>query len=119
MAASGASGGAATTLPTVRCPVEVGIDGLKFPHWPARQSAAVPASLAGTLAVYVGGLQRVVAPRGWRCNVQEAVNGSDVINVTPRGKDSKLSVSSWSIPACGGCMFDGVCAYFPRTRRRR
>ena len=94
--------------------MQAGIDGLTFPHWPARQRVAVPASLAGELAVYVGGLQRVVAPRGWRCNVQEAVDGSDVITVEPRGTASQLSISSWSIPACVGCMFDAVCAYFPR-----
>ena len=105
----------AAILPTVRCPVRVGIDGLKFPQWPARQSADVPASLAARLAAYVGGLQRVVAPRGWRCNVQEAVDGSDVISVDPRKGSG--SVSSWSIPACVGCMFDAVCAYFPREAK--
>jgi hypothetical protein len=93
------------------------MDGLKFPKWPNRQSVAVPAALAPRLAVYVGGMQRVVAPRGWRCNVQEAVDGSDVIVVAPRGKSSRGEVRSWSIPACVGCMFDAVCAYFPREAR--
>ena len=48
----------AATLPTVRCHVETGMDGLKFPTWPNRQAVDVPASLAPRLAVYVGGLQR-------------------------------------------------------------
>jgi hypothetical protein len=78
---------------------------------------AVPASLAPQLAVYVGGLQRVIAPRGWRCSVQEAVNGSDVMVVEPRGKGSVAEVRSWSIPACVGCMFDAVCAYFTHEAR--
>src|SRR3954447_10516784 len=105
-----AHAGGSPTVPTVRCPVEAGMDGLKFPHWPGRQQAVVPASLAGEVAVYVGGLQRVVAPRSWRCKVQEAVDGSDVINVEPRRGAARLSVSSWTIPACVGCMFDAVCA---------
>jgi hypothetical protein len=92
------------------------MDGLEFPKWPNRQSVSVPAVLAPRLAVYVGGLQRVVAPRGWRCNVQEAVDGSDVIVVAPRGS-SQAEVRSWSIPACAGCMFDAVCAYFPREAK--
>ena len=59
-------------------------------------------------------LQRAIAPRGSKCSVQEAVDGSDMMLVEPRGKDSTAEVRSWSIPACVGCMFDAVCAYFPR-----
>ena len=105
------------TLPTVKCPVVAGIDGQKYPRYPARQRLAVPAALAGELAAYVGGMQRVIAPRGWRCKVQEAVDGSDVITVEPRGAGSHSSISSWSIPACVGCMFDSVCAYFPHEAK--
>ena len=113
-----AAGGArAATLPTVRCHVETALDGLKFPAWPNRQSVDVPASLAPRLAVYVGGLQRAIAPRGWKCGVQEAVDGSDVMVVEPRGKGSAAEVRSWSIPACVGCMFDAVCAFFPREAK--
>jgi hypothetical protein len=93
------------------------MDGLKFPTWPNRQSVDVPASLAPRLAVYVGGLQRAIAPRGWTCGVQEAVDGSDVMVVEPRRKGSTAEVRSWSIPACVGCMFDAVCAYFPREAK--
>jgi hypothetical protein len=117
LASGSARGGGGATVPTVRCPVEAGMDGMTFPHWPARQRATVPASLAGEVAVYVGGLQRVVAPRSWRCKVQEAVDGSDVINVEPRRGAARLSVSSWTIPACVGCMFSAVCAYFPREAK--
>ena len=115
--ASAAGVARAATLPTVRCHVETGLDGLKFPTWPNRQPVDVPASLAPRLAVYVGGLQRAIAPRGWKCSVQEAVDGSDVMVVEPRGKGSTAGVRSWSIPACAGCMFDAVCAYFPREAK--
>ena len=37
--------------------------------------------------------------------------------VEPRGKGSTPTVRSWSIPACVGCMFDAVCAYFPREAK--
>jgi len=49
--------------------------------------------------------------------VQEAVNGSDVIVVAPRAKGSRSEVRAWSIPACVGCMFDAVCAYFRREAK--
>jgi hypothetical protein len=112
----GAGEARAAVLPTVRCPVTAGMDGLTFPKWPNRQTVAVPSALAPRLAVYVGGMQRVVAPRGWRCTVQEAVDGSDVMVVTPRVRSSR-EVRSWSIPACVGCMFDAVCAYVPREAK--
>ena len=117
VASASTAAGRTATLPTVKCPVVAGIDGQKYPRYPARQRLAVPAALAGELAAYVGGMQRVIAPRGWRCKVQEAVDGSDVITVEPRGAGSHSSISSWSIPACVGCMFDAVCAYFPREAK--
>lgn len=110
----GATSPGATVLPTVRCAVTAGIDGQRYPSWPARQGTNVPASMADALAAYVGGLQRVVAPRGWTCGVLEAVNGSNVITVAKRGKGSVPTIKSWSEPACVGCMFDAVCRYFPR-----
>jgi hypothetical protein len=102
----------AAILPTVRCAVSAGIGGQRYPAWPTRQQTVVPASLAATLAVYVGGFQRVVAPRGWRCGVLEAANGGNVITVSKPGAGP--AIKSWSEPACAGCIYDAVCRYFPR-----
>ena len=108
------TGGQSVRLLTVRCPVSVGVSGLQFPRWGARAHAKVPASMASRLSVYVGGFQRVVAPRGRRCRAAEGANGNSVLKVGGLGQGDDPHVESWKYPTCVGCIFDAVCLYFPR-----
>lgn len=113
----GSASGADPLLPTVKCPVQKGLDSLRFPPVPSRVRAAVPTALAARLAVYAGGPERVVAPRGWRCGAIAAVNGGSAIVVASREKSSSATISAWTEPACVGCIFDRVCAFFPKESR--
>ena len=99
-------------LPTVRCSVTAGIDGLKYPKWPKEQRVRVPHELAGTLSVYVGGFERVVAPSGWRCHAIAAANGGTLLSAAPAGTDPVEGVKVWTEPACVGCIYDETCGYF-------
>jgi hypothetical protein len=113
-AANVSAAAADPVLPTARCPTTKAFDRQTFRTWPARQRAKVPVALARNLAVLVGGDERVVAPRGWRCSALAAVNGGSLLSASPRGSTRASGIRSWREPACVGCIFDATCAYFPR-----
>jgi hypothetical protein len=112
--ARAATDAAPPLLPTVRCPLRAAFPAQRTPKVADRERAAVPAALAPRLAIYVGGPERVVAPRGWRCTALAAVNGGTIIVVEPREATRGRGVRSWREPACVGCIYDAVCALFPR-----
>lgn len=104
-------------LPTVRCPLETALDTVRTPKVAAREPATVPARLAPSLAIYVGGPERVVAPRGWRCRALAAVNGGTLLIVEPRGADRGEGIRSWRERACVGCIYSATCAFFAKEAK--
>ena len=121
LAATGVAAPATTAprvlLPTIRCPLDTALDTVRTPKVAAREPATVPATLAPSLAVYVGGPERVVAPRGWRCSALAAVNGGTLLIVEPRGADRGEGIRSWRERACVGCIHSATCLFFAKEAR--
>ena len=114
--------GRTATLPTVKCPVESRASTARSIRATRRiSSLAVPAALArASSPSYVGGT--AACDRAARLALQGAGGGRRQRRDHRRAARRRLAlvqVSSWSIPACVGCMFDAGAARTSRVRRRR
>jgi hypothetical protein len=96
---------------------------------PAAVTMQLPSALVGTVAVYADaeGVQRILAPRGWSCDAEDAADGSSGLAVFPSsehldqgGGASHVSPGSTveavvaaQTAACSTCTSGAACALFP------
>jgi serine/threonine-protein kinase len=125
IAASGSrpavSSGTAVTsalLPVMACPSTYGAGGVPPAAYPSAERMALPAGLAGKVALYSDqgrSARPALGPAGWGCSVQVAADGSLVVSVFPPGESATgpMLVEAYRVPACVGCMYDAVCPLIP------
>ena len=116
----GGSGSAVSTvlLPVVACKSTYGMTGGPSPAYPAAESMALPSRLVGKVALYSNSdrwVRPILAPVGWDCSVEVAVDGGEVVNVFPPGGSGNgpMLVTADSEPACTSCIYDSICPLIP------
>jgi hypothetical protein len=116
------------SLAVVRCLTTLGIPAPPAAA-PRSVRVAVPAALAGKLAVYTDNdvSMELVGPQGWSCAAIDAADGSSGIVVYPRGEALPRTWSYWTAgrgsgaraivgsqtSACVGCALHQACRLFP------
>jgi hypothetical protein len=125
-----ATGTVTANLAVVPCPTSLGVPSGPKIMLPRSRQVAVPATLAGRLAVYTDsrGMMGLVAPKGWDCKAVIAADGSGGVAVYPRGERLPSSWGvSWPLArtsavtavvgsqtsACYTCTLGQACRLFP------
>ena len=90
---------------------------------PSTLPETVPSDLAPQLAVYADqlGSMKLLAPVGWSCSAEQAVDGGSHVSVFPPGQPDPASSSSGAAEAvvgsqtgaCVGCALGQASALFP------
>lgn len=111
------------TVPVVACPTTRGVPG----HPPAKYKRQItisePADIAQKLEYYSDNdrnLTPILAPRGWKCQVQIGADGSASITIHPPGTttSSKTAITAQSMGACQGCVWGLVCDLIPGAAKQ-
>lgn len=110
------------SVPTVRCPTQLGIPSLAVPL-PATTRAPVPPSDAPLLAAYRDRLgHTVLGPRRWLCRSEIGADGTLLIALHPRGtppprgshvRSPGDGVTLQNGSACQSCIYAMVCSLQP------
>jgi len=110
------------TLRVSTCPASYGYVGQEVGDVPTSASVTLPRVMKHDFALYTDSkrtMAPLLAPRGWRCNVQVGGNGSTVFSLYPTKKAPPQSnysnaeeIVATTSGGCQSCVADEVCPYF-------
>jgi hypothetical protein len=101
------------------CSLTTGATGMTIRATPASLRVSLPAQVAGKVAAYGRAGLVALGPRGWRCDVLLAADGSSSIEVHPSKSAPKRrgGVRLEQAPACIGCIGDIACPFFDAAKK--
>jgi hypothetical protein len=106
-------------LPVVRCPTTWPVTTPPQYSLPQSIQTSASASIVARLAFYANDRLMVLAPRGWVCRGEDAVDGGGMMSVFPQGEDPfgayAIAVTAFTDGACQGCIASTVCGLFPHA----
>ena len=115
-----------TALSVVSCPTTYAFPPPPASSQPARVTVSLSRSISHSFSLYSDSsrtMPPLLAPKGWHCHVDIAVDGSVGFNLYPTktpptgsGFASAIQIVAVSDGACQGCVADDVCPYFENAQ---
>lgn len=103
-------------VPVIACATTYGGGELQQPTEPFERRS-LPAAAAGRLAVFATNVNRVMAPREWRCVGEVGVNGSAGLTVSPGVNGDVGAIILEDADGSYGYALDLACPLFPEAAR--
>jgi hypothetical protein len=105
----------AADVPVVACSTNYG-SGERQKPTKATERLRLPASAASRLAVFATNVDRVLAPREWRCTAEVGANGTARLTVSPESGD-RFSILADDAAATYGDILDLACSLFEKAAK--